>query len=78
MANVDYRDTLVTYLNSNSVEEACRNLSVTPAGLNYRLNTMRKAGVKVPKKQRAANDLTSELFIAQLNNLIRNHQKVGK
>jgi hypothetical protein len=39
---------------------------------------MRKAGVKVPKKQRAANDLTSELFIAQLNNLIRNHQKVGK
>ncbi|MCF8783233.1 hypothetical protein [Rhodococcus ruber] len=47
---VDYRETLVTYLNSESLDDAARNLNITKAALTLRIKAMRKAGVNVPKK----------------------------
>lgn len=73
MKAVDYRDTLVTYLNSDSIESAAKNLNITTASLKQRIIVMRKAGVNVPKKTRRT--ALSPLDVAQLNSLVKKHLK---
>lgn len=70
--SVDYRETLVTYLRSDSIEDAARNLGLSKASMSQRLVTMRRAGVKIPKKRKKILD---ELMVAQLNSLISKHKK---
>lgn len=74
---VDWRETLVTYLNSESNDEAARNLNVSKSTLSARINTLRKAGVAVPKKS-VRRDLGSDLFVAQLNSLVNKHLREEK
>lgn len=69
---VDYRETLVTYLRSETIEDAATQLHVSKTVLASRLAIMRAAGVKVPKKVRRALD---SLEVAQLNSLIKQHSK---
>lgn len=73
-STVDYRDTLVTYLRSETVEDAARNLGITTQNLSVRLTKMRKAGVNIPRKK-APDTLNSDLFVAQLNSLVRKYVK---
>lgn len=49
MKVVDYRETLVTYLRSESLDDAAHSLGVSKAALQQRLHTLKKAGVAVPK-----------------------------
>lgn len=74
MKKVDYRDTVVTYLKSETTADAARNLNISIATLNARIKTLREAGVNVPRKERK-KDLSSDLFVAQLNSLIKKHIK---
>jgi transposase len=67
---VDYRDTLVTYLNSETVQEAAKNLNVSVATLKSRLATLRSHGVKIPAK---TPNPWSDLNIAQYNALVKKH-----
>lgn len=67
---VDYRDTLITYLKSETIEGAAKNLNVTVATLKGRIQVLRKAGVNVPKKTKAS---LSTLDVAQLNSIVRKH-----
>lgn len=69
---VDYRDTLITYLKSESLEDAAKNLNITKAALVARMGVLRKAGVKVPQKYKKS--LTA-LDVAQLNAIINKHAK---
>lgn len=73
--SVNYRDTLVTYLRSDSMESAANQLKITVPTLQSRISTMRKAGVKVPKLSSTTDNLSSSLFVAQLNSLINRSQK---
>lgn len=66
--SVDYRETLVTYLNSEDMEHAANTLGVSNATLSSRLSTLRKHGVKVPRKLRKG---ISDLEIAQLNSIVK-------
>jgi hypothetical protein len=72
---VNYRETLVTYLRSDSMESAANQLKITVPTLQSRISTMRKAGVKVPKLSSTTDNLSSSLFVAQLNSLINRSQK---
>jgi predicted ArsR family transcriptional regulator len=71
--SVDYRETLVTYLRSESVEQAATNLNISKATLKSRLATLKKAGVKVPKIQRK-NGLGA-LEVARLNSIVNKYLK---
>lgn len=70
----DYRETLVTYLRSESLDDAARNLGVSKPTLNARLGNMRKAGINIPKLSRPEG-LSSSLYIAQLNALVNKYNK---
>lgn len=69
---VDYRETLVVYLRSDSLEQAAQTLKIAPGTLYSRIMHMKKHGVKVPLKATRLT-LKNDLFIAQLNSLINKH-----
>lgn len=71
---VDYRETLITFLRSDSLEQAAKELQITKAALTYRLQRLKKAGVRVPRKsnQRLAFDA---LEVAQFNALVKKYSK---
>ena len=71
--SVNYRETLVTYLNSETLERAAENLGVSKATLQSRLHTLKKAGVKVPLKKRSSG--LTDLEVAQLNSLIKKYKE---
>lgn len=68
---IDYRETLVTYLNSTDIDEAAKNLKITKVALLGRIRLMRKVGVKVPLARRGTG--LDSLMIAQLNSIIIKH-----
>ncbi|WP_419247962.1 helix-turn-helix domain-containing protein [Rhodococcus erythropolis] len=70
---VDYRETLVTYLNSQSTAEAAKALNISKQTLAARVKFLRKAGVKVPKKTGRVS--LSPLDVSQFNSLIHKWQK---
>ena len=72
MKAVDYRDTLFTYLKSDTIEDAAKNLSIGVPALKQRILVLRKAGVKVPQKDKKS--LTA-FDVAQLNAMINKHLK---
>ncbi|MGW5074027.1 hypothetical protein [Rhodococcus sp. NPDC004095] len=74
MAAVDYRETLVTYLRSETTGEAAKTLGISPASLAARIKILRKAGVKVPKKTGRRSGLT-QIEVAQLNSIINRHER---
>lgn len=69
---IDYRETLVTLLNSTDREAAAKTLGISKQSLSYRVNQMKKAGVKIPTppKRRTLDDL----MVAQLNSLIKKYK----
>ncbi|KSZ59690.1 hypothetical protein Z045_05855 [Rhodococcus pyridinivorans KG-16] len=69
---VDYRETLITYLNSETIEDAARNLGIKVSALHSRVHTMRQAGVELPKKSRPR---LTRLEVDQLNTLIKKYQR---
>ena len=71
--SVDYRETLVVYLNSETTVSAAQSLSLSVATLKSRLNTMKKAGVKIPRKP--SKVALTQLEVAQLNSIINKHLK---
>ena len=73
MANVNYRDTLVTYLRAETLKDAAKTLGVSAATLSGRIKQMRRAGVNVPRKAR--NQGITKLEVAQLNSIIKKHIK---
>ena len=70
---VDYRETLVPYLNSQSTAEAAKTLRISKQTLAARVQYLRKAGVKVPKK--SSRNSLSPLDVSQFNSLIIKWQK---
>ncbi|MDV7992095.1 hypothetical protein R4P52_24240 [Rhodococcus sp. IEGM 1374] len=64
----------MAYLRSESTAQAAQTLQVSVPTLSQRLKTMRKAGVKVPKKTGRTKSL-SMIEVAQLNNMIIKHEK---
>jgi hypothetical protein len=68
--SVNYRETLVTYLTSETVEEAARNLGIGVPVLKSRIATLRDHGVKVPAKTVSQ---WSDFNVAQLNALVKKH-----
>lgn len=70
---IDYRETLVTILHSTDRKAAAKELNISLQSLSYRVNAMRKAGVKIPTlpKRRILDDL----LVAQLNSLIKKYKK---
>lgn len=68
-----YRETIITYLRSETTEDAAKALGITPTTLHGRLAMLRKQGVNVPKKVRRGG--LNSLEIAQLNSLIKKHVK---
>lgn len=76
MKVANYRETLVTYLRSETVDEAAKELGISVATLRGRLWHMKKAGVNIPRK--GHDDLRSQLFVAQLNSLVSQYNKSGK
>lgn len=71
---VDYRETLVTYLRSNSGQEAAATLGVSYPTLASRLKAMKKAGVEIPRLSRKTGGLGA-FEVAQLNSLVKKYQK---
>jgi biotin operon repressor len=74
MKAVDYRETLVTYLRSETTADAAKTLGISGQTLAARIKQMRKAGVKVPRKRTKGHSL-SLVEVAQLNSLIIKHEK---
>ena len=72
-APVNYRETVITYLRAETTQEAAKNLGVSTQTLASRLNVLRKAGVKLPRKSQRQG--LSQLQVAQLNSLINKHLK---
>lgn len=72
--SVDYRETLVTYLRSETTKEAASTLGVSGQTLAARIKLLRKAGVNVPKKKGRGSAL-SMIEVAQLNNIVIKHEK---
>lgn len=70
--SVDYRETLITYLRSNTTTEAAKTLGVSTVTLAARIKALRAAGVDVPKKRKQP---LSKLDVAQLNSIVRKHKK---
>jgi len=54
---------------------AALNLGIKTSVLKSRIQTMKKAGVKVPNKAESSDNLNSDLYIAQLNSLINKFNK---
>ena len=73
-SQVDYRETLITYLRSESIDDVLKTMNITSSALYYRLHKMRKAGVNIPKKHLNRSGLTA-LEVAQLNSLIKKYSK---
>lgn len=71
--SVDYRETLVTLLRAENLEECAKTLGITRAALIGRIQIMKKAGVKVPRVRRAGG--LTRLEVAQLNDLINKHAR---
>lgn len=71
---VDWRETLVTYLHASTVDEAAKTLGVTKTTLHGRLTILRKAGVKIPKKRMGYNSL-DRLTVSQLNSMVAKYEK---
>jgi len=69
---IDYRETLVTLLHSEDRHVAAKTLNISVPSLNYRINQMKKAGVKVPTppKRRTLDNL----MVAQLNSIIKKYK----
>lgn len=72
MTRVDYRDTIVTYMNQETVESAAKALNVSVATLKSRLATLREHGVKVPAKM---PNQWSDYNVAQMNALVNKYKK---
>lgn len=70
---VDYRETLIVYLRSDSVADAAKTLNTTKQALSSRINAMRKAGVKVPRKTRLSG--FGDLEVAKLNSIVNKYLK---
>lgn len=69
---VDFRETLITYLKSESMDEAAKNLNVTRATLQQRLMRLKKVGVNVPTIRKRT---LGSLEIAQLNSIVKKWEK---
>lgn len=72
---VDYRETLVVYLRSETTKEAAKTLGVSGQTLAARIKYLRKAGVKVPRKTSRRTAGFSKIELAQLNSLIIKHER---
>lgn len=70
---VDYRETLVTYLHSESLDDAAKTLGITRTALVARMKTIRKAGVPVPRK--TARRGISRLEASQLTSIVKKWEK---
>lgn len=70
---VDYRETLVAYLNAQTTTEAANTLRISKQTLAARVKFLRKAGVKVPKK--SSRVALTSLDVSQFNSLIIKWQK---
>lgn len=75
--HVDYRETLVAYLNSETPDQAAKTLNINMGALHSRLYTMKKNGVKIPPHP-GARKVFDSLYIAQLNSIIKKHEKDNK
>lgn len=71
-STVDYRDVLVAYLNSETVQDAAKNLNISVPVLKSRIAVLRKHGVTVPAK---VPNQWSDYNVAQLNALVKKHTK---
>jgi hypothetical protein len=72
--SVDYRETLVTYLRGNSLDEVAQTLGINKAALYGRITWMRKHGVKVPRFANYGGGI-SKLEVSQLNSIIAKHNR---
>jgi hypothetical protein len=67
---VNYRETLVAYLHSDTIEDAAKELNIAVSVLKARIATMRAKGVNIPKLSRTT---LGALEVAQLNSLIKKY-----
>lgn len=70
---IDNREFVVTYMNSESLHEVAKALGMTPKAVTMKGTYLRKLGVKLPKFSRGATD--RQLEVAQLNSIIHKELK---
>ena len=71
---VDYRETLVTYLNQEcDTKKTAEVLNISTVTLHGRIAALRKMGVSVPKSQRKT--ALDKIEVAQLNSIINKWKK---
>ncbi|EON33783.1 hypothetical protein GTC6_05432 [Gordonia terrae C-6] len=75
---IDNREFVVTWLNSESIEEVAKALGRSKGAVAAKATELRKRGVQVPKFTKKLSETAQKLEVAQLNSLINKHQKEGR
>ena len=75
---IDNREFVVTWLNSESLEDVAKAIGSTKASVQSRASQLRKCGVKLPKFTGRMSETAKQLEVAQLNSIISKHQKEGR
>lgn len=73
MRRIDNREFVVTYMNSESLDEVAKNMGITKRAVTSKAVYLRKLGVKLPRMKKTVKD--SALEVAALNSLIKKHTK---
>ncbi|NIL77154.1 hypothetical protein [Rhodococcus sp. B10] len=72
---IDNRELVVTWLNSESLDDVAKAMGRTRASVQTRASELRKRGVKLPKFTSRMSETAKQLEVAQLNSIISKHQK---
>ena len=75
---IDNRDFVVTWLNSESIEDVAKAYARSKPAVAAKATELRKRGVKLPKFTSKLSETASKIEVAQLNSIINKHQREGR
>lgn len=75
---IDNREFVITWLNSESLDEVVKATGIPKASAQSRASQLRKRGVKLPKYTGRKSETALKVEVAQLNSIINKHQKEGR
>jgi len=74
MKKIDYRDFVVEWCTSSTLDDLMRSQQLTKPQIRYHAKRLRASGVVLPELKPAMSGL-DRLTVAQLNSLVRKHTK---
>lgn len=72
MHNIDNREFVVTWMNSNNLDEVAKNMKIPRESVSAKASALRAKGVRLPRMKQVLK--SGSLEIAQLNSLVKKYE----